>query len=198
MISRCPFVLLILILVSCKKPIDYTALPTFNHERQINAVIEIPAGTNLKLEFNYEKNAFLPDQENGDDRLIEFLPYVGNYGFIPSTYSNPDDGGDGDALDIIVLSQSEATGTVLAVKPIGVIKILDDNEIDDKIIAVPVNNDDQIVQAQNFKDLSRDYKPLMQIIELWFLNYNPSDKSEIVGWENEEQALKLIHNNAIK
>ena len=99
-----------------------------------NAVIEIPAGTNKKIEFNNSTQAFEVDKNNGKDRVIQFLPYIGNYGYIPSTYSNPNQGGDGDALDVLVISESVKTGSIIEIIPIAVLKLLDEGEIDYKIL----------------------------------------------------------------
>ncbi len=59
--------------------------------------------------------------------------YPANYGFIPRTYA-----GDGDPLDVLVLC-SETLDPMVEVDcyPIGVIRMIDDDEIDDKIIAIP-------------------------------------------------------------
>ena len=77
-------------------------------------VVEIPAGTNHKIEYDPSTDSFENDKKDGKDRVISFLPYPGNYGFIPSTLMNKDRGGDGDALDILVIGESEPTGTVLS------------------------------------------------------------------------------------
>ena len=45
-------------------------------------------------------SSFIIDKKNGEERIVQFLPYVGNYGYIPSTFSDPEEGGDGDALDV--------------------------------------------------------------------------------------------------
>ena len=62
--------------------------------------------------------------------------YPANYGFIPKTYSD-----DSDPLDVLVLCQSEIVPLCLVkCRPIGVFKMIDDDEGDEKIIAVPVND----------------------------------------------------------
>ena len=90
------------------------------------AVIEIPAGSKKKYEL---------DKQTGLLRLDRILytstHYPANYGFIPRTYA-----GDGDPLDVLVLC-SETLDPMVEVDcyPIGVIRMIDDDEIDDKIIA---------------------------------------------------------------
>ena len=92
------------------------------------AVIEISAGSEKKYEL---------DKQTGLLRLDRILytstHYPANYGFIPRTYA-----GDGDPLDVLVLC-SETLDPMVEVDcyPIGVIRMIDDDEIDDKIIAIP-------------------------------------------------------------
>jgi len=189
---------IILSFTSCNKSVDYYGIPLSSVNEKLNAVIEIPAGTNKKFEYNKQTKTFEIDEENGIDRVIKFLPYLGNYGFIPSTYSDPKKGGDGDALDVLVLSENVSIGTVIEIEPIGMLKLIDNGEIDYKIIAVPSDIKKQIIKIKNFNELTQDYPEVKTIIELWFLNYNKKDKAVIDGWADEELAIKEIHKNQLK
>ena len=117
---------------------DYDNIATYAENKAVRAVIEIPAGTNHKLEYDKTAKKFVNDQRNGKDRVIDFLPYVGNYGFVPSTLMDESKGGDGDALDILVLSETLSSQTVIEVIPIAILKLKDDGELDTKLIAVPL------------------------------------------------------------
>ncbi|MEM1216335.1 MAG: inorganic diphosphatase, partial [Bacteroidota bacterium] len=99
----------------------------------VNMIVEIPAGTNRKVEFDYEMGIFKTDQKNGKDRIIDFLPYPGNYGFVPGTLMDKARGGDGDALDILVLSEAQPTGSLLSVRMLGALVLRDRGEIDTKL-----------------------------------------------------------------
>ncbi len=192
MIKKCIYITFLVCTFSCIKKIDYYHIPSLSAANNFNAVIEIPAGTNKKYEYNTETQSFEIDKKNGKDRIINFLPYPGNYGFIPSTFSDPKKGGDGDALDVLVLSESLEVGTVEEIIPIAVLKLIDDGELDYKIIAVPANESKQIIKANSYNVLSKNYPEVKKIIELWFLNYNIDDTSEIEGWGDEKQATNEI------
>ena len=192
------FLILALVIINgCAPSMDYYSLPTFN-KNHLQAVIEIPAGTNLKIEYNHTTKKFAPDQINGEDRKISFLSYPGNYGFIPSTYSNPELGGDGDALDILVLGESVTTGTILEVIPIGMLKLIDEDESDYKIIAIPAETSQRTIDVLSYKQFSEKYKAAQEILEKWFTNYDPQDKIVIEGWGNEKEALNEINKWANK
>lgn len=179
-------------LQGCGSAKAYYELPAKVSTHTINAVIEIPAGTNKKYEYNPNQKNFVIDLQNGIERVIDFLPYPGNYGFIPSTLSKSDTGGDGDALDVLVISETLVTGTVLESLPIAVLKLIDAGETDYKIIAVPQEKGKRIIRATSYAELVADYPKLIDIIVLWFLNYNPEDRSAVEGWGDEKEALKEI------
>jgi inorganic pyrophosphatase len=95
------------------------------------SVIEITKGS---------KNKYELDKESGLLRLDRILytstHYPANYGFIPRTLSE-----DGDPLDVLVLCQEglEPMSTVECY-PIGMINMIDENEVDQKIVAIPLND----------------------------------------------------------
>ncbi|MCB0559569.1 MAG: inorganic diphosphatase [Lewinellaceae bacterium] len=175
---------------------DYEHLPTYT-EQGINVVVEIPAGTNHKIEYDKEKKVFVVDQRNGKDRIIDFLPYPGNYGFIPSTYMDSALGGDGDALDVLVIGESVPKGTVMAVKPIAALLLMDEGEEDTKIIAVPADPQLRVMKADNFQDFSITYDGAKHIIETWFLYYDGLGTAESKGWKDGQYAMKEIEKWAI-
>lgn len=168
---------------------ELSAYSTNNH---IQAVIEIPAGTSKKIEFNTTSKQFEVDQRDGKDRVIQYLPYPANYGFIPGTFSDPAKGGDGDALDILVLCESVPTATVMEVLPIGMLKLIDDGELDYKIIAIPMDLSLRTVDATSLKMLQEKYPFIQEIIAQWFLNYDTGNSQEVQGIGNEQEALNEI------
>ena len=182
------FFLLILIISSCENN-DLGLLPTFSKNNVLQAVIEIPAGTNHKLEYNYNLKKIVVDSIDGKKRIIDFLPYPGNYGFIPSTKMDKKQGGDGDALDVLIISESQASGSVMEIVPIGVLLLNDSGKIDTKIIAIPVEEERRIIKVKNFKEFSSKYPEVKQIIEDWFLNYKGKRRVELLGWKDEKVAL---------
>lgn len=182
-----------LMFASCKmeKAVNPLSLPAFG-EKGVNVVIEIPSGTNHKIEVNKSTGVFENDQLNGKDRVVDFLPYPGNYGFIPSTMMDKSVGGDGDALDILVIAESMTTGTVLEVIPIAALMMIDGGEIDTKIIAVPVDSTKRVIDATNFEQFLIEYNMAQNIIQDWFLNYKGLGKVEMKGWFDEKYAMEEI------
>ncbi|MCR4294248.1 MAG: inorganic diphosphatase [Elusimicrobia bacterium] len=94
---------------------------------EVTAVIEVPKGSKTKYELDKKSGLIRVDRI-----LFSSAHYPANYGFIPRTYCE-----DHDPLDILVLGQESVLPlTLMHAKPIGVMKMLDQDEADDKIIAV--------------------------------------------------------------
>lgn len=182
---------LLLGLVSCR-PTDYHTLPTFSPDQYVQAVIEIPAGSNHKIEYNKTAHVFEVEERNGRPRVINFLPYPGNYGFIPSTYLDPAKGGDGDALDVLVLAEAVPTKSVIEIIPIALLALMDGGEIDNKIIAVPADLEKQIIKVSTLAELDAQYPAARELISEWFLNYKGPGKMVLTGWEDEQAAMADI------
>ncbi len=164
----------------------------------INMVVEIPAGTNHKIEYDYESRSFKVDQENGKDRVIDFLPYPGNYGFVPGTLMDEAKGGDGDALDILLIAESVPSGTVVEVLPIAALELMDSGEVDTKLIGIPVDSTLRVIQATRFEDFMIEYNIAQRMIKDWFLNYKGLGKVEMVAWKDEIFARAEVEKWAIK
>ncbi len=172
---------------------NYETLPAITENGNINVVIEIPAGTNHKIEYQKESRTFENDMEDDEIRIINFLPYPGNYGFIPSTYMDPERGGDGDALDVLLIAEHLETGQVMEARPIAALRLSDRGEIDTKIIAIPTAAENKLINADNFIEFMLEYGSAKLIIEEWFLNYKGLGTIELLGWEDENYALGEIN-----
>jgi inorganic pyrophosphatase len=97
----------------------------------IPAVIEVPRGSKTKYELDKKSGLIRVDRI-----LFSSVHYPANYGFIPQTY-----GEDHDPLDILVLGQEPVVPlSIMLSKPIGLMKMMDQGEADDKIIAVHAND----------------------------------------------------------
>ncbi len=157
------------------------------------AVIEVPAGTNQKIEIDHLTGEFKISLRNGQPRVIDFLGYPLNYGFIPGTKMNKERGGDGDPLDALILCESLPTASILEFIPIAVLRLKDSNELDSKIIGVPSDPKMRTLSALNYEMLTNQYPAIKDILVTWFLNYDKkNDKTEFIGWENEKCAIDEI------
>lgn len=164
-------------------------LPAFACSGIIRAVIEIPAGTSDKRQYDPATGTFPVDLRGGVPRRIKFLPYPANYGFIPGTRMDKARGGDGDALDVFVLCAAVPSGTVLEVRPIGIIDLLDAGERDDKVIALPMDPTLRTVEAEDITELPQAAR---DILVTWLLNYDPEDGARLVGVRGRDAALEAV------
>lgn len=179
------------------KRINYSKLSPFDADNQLQAVIEIPAGTNKKIEFNKKTKKFEVDQREGKDRVIDFLPYPGNYGYVPGTLADAADGGDGDPVDILVISESQPTGTLMPVIPIASLLLLDEGERDTKIIAIPADSTLQTITPLNYQDFMIQYDAARRMIEDWFLNYDGYGTNRLEAWKDEAFGLGEVKKSMV-
>ena len=152
-----------------------------NPPDDINVVIEIPSGSKCKYELDKIAGIIRVDRI-----IASAVYYPGNYGFIPQTLAE-----DGDPLDALVLSQiSFHPGVVVRSRPIGVMRMTDAGEPDDKILCVPLR-DPHYLQITTADDLPTN---MLQEIEEFFRVYKNLEEKKVVigGFESRELAVQLI------
>ncbi|MFN0215720.1 MAG: inorganic diphosphatase [Saprospiraceae bacterium] len=171
---------------------NHLTLSSFSLNGHLQGVIEIPAGTNTKYEYNKQLLQFEPDMRDGKLRRVDFMSYPLNYGFIPSTRMDKARGGDGDPLDVLVLAEHLPTGSVIEVEPIGLLLLKDLGELDHKVLAIPVDPTKRIIQATNWIEFQRDYSAIRHILELFFLYYDGLGTITPMGWADEKAALQEV------
>lgn len=105
-----------------------------------------------------------------------------------------DEGGDGDPLDVLVLGSALDRRTVVLVRLVGVLRLLDEGEIDDKPIAVLAESDakSSFCRLKDVAELEESYPEAKRIIELWFSAYEGPGVIEIKGWSGSAEASSLL------
>jgi inorganic pyrophosphatase len=168
-----------------------TDLPAFTEDSLVNVVIEIPAGSNQKWELNKQTGQIEWNQITQDSfRIIDYLAYPSNYGFVPQTLLPKISGGDGDPVDVFVLGPSLSRTTQVKVRIIGIIHMLDNNESDSKLIAVNVG--EKGFDVHSLEMLNTNYPGIIDIIEIWLSQYKGKDKINIISVNNESEAMQYL------
>ena len=158
--------------------------PGAHPPKSVTAVIEIPAKSRNKYELDKETGLIKLDRV-----LYSSMHYPVDYGFIPRTLHE-----DNDPLDIIVsINEPTFPGCQIDCRPLGVLKMLDRGEPDDKIIAVP-SFDPFYNEYFDIADLSQHY---LKEVEHFFHIYKDLEgrRVEIVAWEKSEVAMKVIQDS---
>jgi len=161
-----------------------------NGDGTINVVIEIPTGTTAKWEVDKTDGYLKWEFKKGKPREVKFLGYPGNYGMVPKTLLPKSMGGDGDPLDVLVISESVPRGSVVQAKLIGILKMLDDGDQDDKLIAVPANT--PFFEINSIKELDERFEGISKIIEIWFSRYKGKGKMVSNGYDGPEEAENVL------
>ena len=150
----------------------------------INVVVEIPAGSSHKIEWNRDLAVMQLDRV---EPAIFAKPT--HYGFIPQTLDE-----DGDELDaLIITDQPLPTGIFLEAKVIGVMKFVDDDEVDDKVVVVPADDRSTGNAINSLADIP---KQKIDQITHHFTHYKDLKKpgsTVVKGWGDVEEAKAIIH-----
>ncbi len=147
----------------------------------VNGIIEIPKGSRAKYELDKESSLLILDRV-----IYSSVYYPHNYGFIPQTY-----GDDNDPLDILVLSQIEVVPLcIVPAKVIGVMRMMDNDEADDKIIAVAERD----MSVNHFNDIDELPPHFIKEVKSFFEDYKKLENKTVIveDFQGRETALEII------
>ena len=147
----------------------------------INVIIEIPKGSNNKYEIDKKTGLIALDRVNHTSQAVPF-----DYGFVPQTLWH-----DGDPLDVIVLTTYPLLAGILAkVRPVAIMGMNDSGDIDDKIIAVPID-DPRWEKVQDIKDINPH---TIREIEHFYATYKQLQNKlvTISGFKGAQDAKKAF------
>jgi len=163
---------------------DITKIKPGNPKEYVNAVIEIPQGSNIKYELDKESGAIFLDRI-----LYGSQFYPANYGFIPNTLAD-----DGDPIDILVLSsESVVPGCVIKSRVIGVLIMEDESGKDEKIVAVPtIKVDPKMAKINELEDLPEITINQIKHFFETYKNLEPNKWVKVTGFAGREKAIELI------
>jgi len=147
----------------------------------VRMVVEIPAGTTDKIEYDPATGQFELD------RVIDYLPYPANYGFLEGTL-----GGDGDPLDAILLSRRLPTGFLVSGLPVAAILLTDRGEPDEKVLVIPADPHDRLNPCATWECLTSEHPDLVLILETWFQHYKGPGAMRFDGWAGTQATRELI------
>lgn len=155
----------------------------------INVVVEIPQGSSHKIEWNRDLAVMQLDRV---EPAVFAKPT--NYGFIPQTLDE-----DGDELDVLLITDEPLpTGVYVEARVIGVMKFVDDGEVDDKIVAVPADDRNTGNAKTSLADLP---KQTIAQIEFHFNHYKDLKKpgtTKVESWGDVDEAKRVIHESIVR
>ena len=163
---------------------------TFNKDKTFNAVVEISSGMKEKWQVSKLNGSLIREFYMGAPRNIQYAPYPVNYGMIPKTISPISRGGDGDPLDVFILGEPLKQGEVVKVKALGILKMNDTGDKDDKIIAVRKKS--KFYKFNNIEHLNSEYPKILNDVKNWFENYKGKNVVEFIEFGSNMEANELI------
>jgi inorganic pyrophosphatase len=156
-----------------------------NPPDDVNVIIEVAIGGEpIKYEMDKEAGTLVVDRF-----LYTPMRYPGNYGFVPHTLSD-----DGDPIDVLVANTRPIVpGAVINVRPVGVLKMMDESGGDEKIIAVPSPKLTQrYMNVHNYTDLPAITLEQIQHFFEHYKDLEPGKWVKVEGWGDAAEAKALI------
>ncbi len=150
----------------------------------VNGVIEIPKGVRGKYELDKESGLLRLDRV-----LYSSVYYPHNYGFIPQTFCD-----DKDPLDILILSQIEVVPLcIVPAKIIGVMRMLDNGEADDKLIAVAAGDP----SVNHYNDITEIPPHLKSETMSFFEDYTKLENKAVVveDFGDKATAMEILNDS---
>lgn len=151
----------------------------------VNVVIEVPIGGEpIKYEMNKAAGALFVDRF-----LYTPMRYPGNYGFVPHTLSD-----DGDPIDVLVAnSRPIMPGAIINVRPVGVLRMEDEGDGDEKIIAVPVPKlTRRYAHVTNVADMPEITVAQIQHFFEHYKDLEPGKWVKVIGWGDSVDARQFV------
>ena len=151
----------------------------------VNVIVEVPIGGEpIKYELDKKSGALVVDRF-----LHTPMRYPGNYGFVPHTLSD-----DGDPIDVLVASTRPLLpGSIINVRPIGVLKMEDESGGDEKVIAVPSPKlTKRYLHVMNYTDLPAITLEQIQHFFEHYKDLEPGKWVKLIGWGDAEEARRFI------
>ena len=147
----------------------------------VRMIVEIPRNSSNKYEYDGKLGVFRLDRA-----LYSPMHYPGDYGFIPGTLAS-----DGDPLDILVMvDEPSFPGVMIAARPVGLLDMVDQEEPDQKVLAVP-NRNPRFDQIQSIDGV---FPHNLREIEHFFAIYKELEgkHTKMRGWRGVEEAREMI------
>ena len=156
-----------------------------NPPEDVNVIVEVPIGGEpIKYEMDKAAGTLVVDRF-----LHTPMRYPGNYGFVPHTLSE-----DGDPIDVLVANTRPIVpGAVINVRPIGVLRMVDDAGGDEKILAVPTPKLTQrYAHVFNYTDLPKITVEQVQHFFEHYKDLEPGKWVKMHGWGDAAEAKRMI------
>ncbi len=191
-VLRCVSALgLLLVVLGCASTRDYLRdADAVNEDLTIHVVIENPAGTNEKWEVRANGRLVREVDLSGRPREIQYLPWPFNAGMVPRTLLSAEMGGDNEPCDVLVLGPTIPRGSLVRAIPIGILRMVDRLERDDKILAVVPGT--PLGEVSGIEDLETRFPGVGQILESWYTHSGRFGDIQVERFGSRAAAARLL------
>ncbi|XP_038971635.1 soluble inorganic pyrophosphatase 6, chloroplastic-like isoform X2 [Phoenix dactylifera] len=170
--------------VSGKRISPWHDVPLHLGDGVFNFIVEIPKDTSAKMEVATDE-PYTPIKQDTKKGKLRYYPYNinWNYGLLPQTWEDPSfansevEGafGDNDPVDVVEIGETQAKmGDILKVKPLAALAMIDEGELDWKIVAISLD-DPRALLVNDVNDVEKHFPGTLMAIRDWFRDYKIPD-----------------------
>jgi len=180
-----------------KKISPWHDIPLFTSDKTCNFFCEIPKETSAKMECDTE-GALNPIKQDMKKGNLRFYPYNinWNYGMLPQTWEDPEvtnkecnAAGDNDPVDVVEIGGRQmGMGEVAEVKPLGCLAMIDEGELDWKVLAI-ATSDPHASEIHDVDDIEKFYPGTVDAVRTWFRDYKIPDGKPANSYGYDDKAL---------
>jgi inorganic pyrophosphatase len=161
---------------------DISSLAASPSPGLVNLVVEIPAGSRNKYEYNSEAGLMALDRV-----LHSSVRYPFDYGFVPNTLAE-----DGAPLDaMVIMEEPTFAGCLIAARPIGYLDMIDSGAHDGKLLCVPAAD----LRQQALQSIRQIASNQLEDVAEFFRTYKNLEGRpvQIIGWEDVGAVPALLN-----
>ncbi|CAN7068898.1 unnamed protein product [Brassica rapa subsp. trilocularis] len=193
---------------SGKKVSPWHDIPLSLGDGVFNFIVEIPKESKAKMEVATDED-YTPIKQDTKKGKLRYYPYNinWNYGLLPQTWEDPSQAnpevegafGDNDPVDVVEIGEAQRKiGEVLKIKPLAALAMIDEGELDWKIVAISLD-DPKAHLVNDVDDVEKHFPGTLTAIRDWFRDYKIPDGKPANRFglgdkpANKDYALKIIH-----
>lgn len=155
---------------------------SFGQTDKVNVVVENCKGSSNKIEYDKDEAAFKLDRV-----LYSAVFWPFDYGFVPQTWHEDD-----DPVDVVLLTTYPTfSGCIVAARPVALLVMEDEKGIDDKVVAVPVD-DPRFASVKDVNSIPEHMKKEIQEFFETYKRLEPKKWVKVKKWEPAQKASDAI------
>lgn len=186
------FLFMIFLVIGCGSDVILHELP-MRGKNGIAVVVETPAGAVREIHYDPAARAF-----EADPGKVDFLPFPGNWGFVPSTRIPYQKGKSFAPVAVLVLGEPLESGRVVEVRPVAAAILSEKGKRSVLVLATPLDSVLCNMEIRDYPDLVIGHSGVRESLEQWLRQRKGTLPVEVLDWKDGQFALRFIQASSVR